>query len=230
MAQGDTKYCVARRGDRRCESQACGFFLPRDRRFAPYRAPSDFSRGGVSIAKNTPLCYSCLASVYPDSVVLKVRQEHLILAEVQRLCPDLETLFLKWDCPVAGGCSLKRPDMLWEMPRFYLQLEVDELGHIHEDNRERLEIIHDSMGGHSPGLVIRINTNNMLTKVQHTDGENKYRATNSFKPKMQEVATFINKSVLEGMGTDALAIPKCCTEDKVSVRKFFLDHTYSAKT
>ena len=112
------------------------------------------------MAKNTPLCYSCLASVYPDSVVLKVRQEHLILAELQTLCPDLENWFLAWDCPVAGGCSLLRPDMLWEMPCFYLHLEVDERGDIHEDNRQRLEIIHESMGGLRPGLVIRINTNN----------------------------------------------------------------------
>ena len=182
------------------------------------------------MAKNTPLCYSCLASLYPDSVMLKVRQEHLILAEVQRLCPDLETWFLAWDCPVAGGCSLLRPDMLWEMPRFYLHLEVDERGDIHEDNRERLETIHESMGGHLPGLVIRINTNKILTKRQHKDGELKYTATRQFSPNMQELATFINKSVLEGMGTDALAIPKCCTEDKVSVRKFFFDHTHSAKT
>ena len=182
------------------------------------------------MAKNTPMCYSCLASLYPDSVMLKVRQEHLILAEVQRLCPDLETWFLAWDCPVTGGCSLLRPDMLWEMPRFYLHLEVDERGDIHEDNRERLEIIHESMGGLQPGLVIRINTNNMLNKVQHTDGEHKYRATKHFTPNMQEVATFINQSVLDDMGPDALAIPECCTEATVSVRKFFFDHTHSAKT
>ena len=175
------------------------------------------------MAKNTPMCYSCLASLYPDSVMLKVRQEHLILAEVQRLCPDLTTWFLAWDCPVAGGCSLLRPDMLWEMPRFYLHLEVDERGDIHENNRQRLEIIHESMGGLQPGLVIRINTNNMLTKVQHTDGENKYRATTHFEPKMQKVATFIKKYVLDDMGPNALEIPKFCTEDKVSVRKFFLN-------
>ncbi len=58
-----------------------------------------------------------------------LRKEHIILAEVQRRIPELETYFLSWDCAIPGGCSLYRPDMLWDMFIFWFAIEVDEDGH-----------------------------------------------------------------------------------------------------
>ena len=59
---------------------------------------------------------------------------------------------------MAGGCSLKRPDMYFRFADRYLQLEIDENGHRRQscDNEDtRLEIIAADAG--VPGLVIRIN-------------------------------------------------------------------------
>ena len=133
------------------------------------------------------------------------------------MLPKLEHWFEEWDCPVAGGCSLKRPDMLWEMPRFYLHLEVDEGGDRHEDDRERLKEIHRSMGLHRPGVVIRINADGMLKRVKLRSGERAWKATKQFSERMKEVATFIEKEVLEPMGPDAMGIPQACVEREVCV-------------
>ena len=219
-AQGATEYCKAHGGGKRCESDVCLFYAdPRDRGPARYTAPCDKRHGTVWIQKGTPLCFACLGSVFPQCVTLKVRQEHLILAEVQRLLPELEQWFEEWDCPVSGGCSLKRPDMLWEMPGFYLQLEVDEGGEIHEDNRKRLDEIHHSMGKHRPGVVIRINAKGMLIKKQHRDGELKYSASGDFKDAMAKVVDYIQNKILAKMGDDGMGVPECCTEGRVGVHK-----------
>lgn len=196
---------------------------PRERGYAGYRAPLDKTYGNVFVKKDTPLCYTCLGIVYPKSVTLKVRQEHFILAEVQRLLPKLEHWFEEWDCPVAGGCSLKRPDMLWEMPRFYLHLEVDEGGDRHEDDRERLKEIHRSMGMHRPGVVIRINAEGMLTQKKHGGGERMWTATKRFSEGMKEVVTFIEDTVLKPMGTEAMGIPECCVKGEVCVHKLLFE-------
>ena len=103
------------------------------------------------------------------------------MVEIQRQLPELEKWFVEWDCPVAGGCSLKRPDMLWELPYFYFHLEVDEHGNSHEDDRGRLIEIQNSMGTHRPGFVLRVNSDKLLRKLQHTDGELKYTPSKYFK-------------------------------------------------
>ena len=219
-AQGSTDYCIKHGGGRRCESAACMAYADASLRgYARYAAPSDKLHGTVFIRRGTPLCYACLGSAYSDCVTLKVRQEHLILAELQRLLPGLEDWFLEWDCPLTGGCSLKRPDMLWEMPRFYLQFEVDEGGQRHEDSRERLDEIHSAMGGRLPGLVVRVNAEGMLRKKQHHDGEIKYTATPRFATVMEDVAAFLQKEVLDAMGSDGMGVPKCCAEGMVNVVK-----------
>jgi len=165
------------------------------------------------------LCYSCLGSVFPHLVTLKVRQEHLVLAEIQRRIPELWDYFEEWDCPIFGGCSLKRPDMLWELPFFFFIIEIDEGGNAHEDDRERLDRIHRDLGLHRPGHVLRINPEGMLAKRQHQDGEVKYAATKEFEGRMDVVEAFIRQRVIS---VDLLGVqnPYNCP---LLVNKLFFD-------
>jgi hypothetical protein len=88
---------------------------------------------------------------------MKVRKEHYVIAELERLVPELFAFRSVWDCPVPGGCSLKRPDKLYMMDDRYVQIEVDEHGHrdyVCFDEDTRLEIIAADVG--MPGVVVRI--------------------------------------------------------------------------
>lgn len=176
-----------------------------------YMAPTDT----LQVRAGTRLCYTCLGCLFPGSVTFKVRQEHLILAEIQRQLPELEQWFVDWDCPVPGGCSLKRPDMLWELPCFYFQIEVDEGGTNHEDDRDRLREIQTSMGTHRPGLVLRVNADGLLRKRQHSDGEFKYSATKNFKERMQNIVDYIRCNVAEP--GNAMAVPSQCASDSAAL-------------
>jgi hypothetical protein len=126
----------------------------------------------------------------------KVRKEHHILGEILRRVPELEAAAYhwQWDCPVQGGCSLKRPDMLFILAQFYIQIEVDEEGHegyscFNEDTR--LEIIAADTG--KPGVVLRINPDAepMLKRRKLKGGEVAWAATPSFAPIMDEVQSFL---------------------------------------
>ena len=99
--------------------------------------------------------------MYPNKAKLKVRKEQYVLAELQRLVPELEAFTHVWDCPVPGGCSLKAPDLLYKLPDRYLQVEVDENGHADKagvDEDTRLEIIAADVD--LPGLVLRLDPDN----------------------------------------------------------------------
>lgn len=198
--------CVAHGGVWRCESAACAFFKnPEERGAAKYFAPESISG---SIKKGDRVCFACLAALFPDKTKLKVRQEHMMLAEIQRRIGELEDYFVTWDCPVPGGCSMKRPDMLWRAPHFYFQIEIDEYGEIHEDSRERLlEIQNCSMEG-LPAMVLRINPTGMLTKRQHTNGEYMYTATSKFGERMHMIETYIRENVLEAMVSNNGVLPQ----------------------
>lgn len=57
-----------------------------------------------------------------------------------------------------GGCSLKRPDALFEWSDRYVQIDVDEEGHAGTEcdvEEARLEVVAADLD--QPGLVIRIN-------------------------------------------------------------------------
>ena len=90
-----------------------------------------------------------------------MRKEQYVLAEIERLVPDLTGFEQLWDCPVPGGCSLKRPDKLYALKDRYLQLEIDEQGHGSygcADEDTRLEIIAADV--QLAGLVLRIDCDN----------------------------------------------------------------------
>ena len=99
--------------------------------------------------------------MYPNKAKLKVRKEQYVLAELQRLVPELAAFTYVWDCPVPGGCSLKAPDLLYKLSDRYLQLEVDEGSHADRacvDEDARLEIIAADVD--LPGLVLRLDPDN----------------------------------------------------------------------
>ena len=155
-------------------------------------------------------------------MTLKVRREHLLLAELDRRVPELGDYLLTQDCPIPGGCSLKRPDILYEFPRFFVQVEVDEGGKEHEDDRDRLEKIRRDIGRTSLGFVLRINPDRMLNKIQHSDYEVKWTASKQFEPKMKTVATFIQEKILGPCGADRMGVPdEMNSENPIYVKKFF---------
>ena len=98
---------------------------------------------------------------FPDRAKLKVRKEHYVLAELERIIPELSAFVSVWDCPVPGACSLKKPDRLYMLNDRYLHIEVDEFGHQGNDcfdEDTRLEIIAADVG--LPGLVLRLDPDN----------------------------------------------------------------------
>lgn len=101
--------------------------------------------------------------------------------------------------------------MLWEAACFYFQIEIDEGGNRHEDDRERLLEIQTSMGRHRPGFVLRVNADGMLIKRQHSDGEVKYAATKDFDRRIQLIAAFIREHIVPHMIN--MTVPVQCRDD-----------------
>ena len=77
------------------------------------------------------LCWGCFTAIHPDLAKSKVRKEHFVLAELQRRCIDIFAKCRRttWDCPVEGGCSLKRPDLALDFDTHAVVVEVDEAQH-----------------------------------------------------------------------------------------------------
>jgi len=142
-AIGATDKCIAHGGGKRCGTLACSVF--------DVQSPGRYKQDGVYH------CWGCFVALYPEKAKLKVRKEHYILAEIDRLMPELSAFQSSWDCRVSGGCSLKRPDMIYNLGDRYLQIEVDEFGHACNDCYDedtRLEIIAADVG--LPGFVFRL--------------------------------------------------------------------------
>ena len=129
--------------------------------------------------------------MHPNLAKVRVRKEQYVLAEFQRLVPSLSGSPVTWDCPVPGGCSLKRPDLLYDLGEYYLQLEVDEDGHEEyscADEDTRLEIVAADLG--KPGYVFRIDPDTVpcFKKRRLANGESVLSATPAFQGLMAEVA------------------------------------------
>lgn len=134
----------------RCESPACAVYASHERGYVQYRV------------HGARLCASCCQSQYPDIARrgLSMRTELLVIAELERLVPELDESFaVLWDCP--PNCSTRlAPDRIWYF-RFgdrvdALHLEVDESGKEHEDDDARVAEIH---GGDEAGAswLVRFN-------------------------------------------------------------------------
>ena len=80
-----------------------------------------FRHGGLR------LCFFCYANADPTAAKMKVNAETAIVAELAKLVPGIVMAphdVPIWDCRVPGGCSLKRPDMLFRFEDRYIQIEV----------------------------------------------------------------------------------------------------------
>ena len=77
------------------------------------------------------LCWGCFVVNHPDLAKSKIRKEHLVLAELERRCPDVyeQRERTSWDCPVEGGCSMKRPGLALDFDAHVVVVEVDEVQH-----------------------------------------------------------------------------------------------------
>ena len=105
------------------------------------------------------LCWGCFTVNHPDLAKSKIRKEHLVLAELERRCPDVYKRCTRtsWDCPVEGGCSLKRPDLSLDFGTHVVVVEVDEAQHDEAncwDEDARLAVI--SADFQRPISVIRL--------------------------------------------------------------------------
>jgi len=103
-----------------------------------------------------------------------------------------------------GGCTLKRPDILFVFCdlNFYLQIEVDENGHEGydcADEDSRLELIAADLD--MPGVVLRIDPDEapLLKRRKMRDGETAWGATPAFSGVMFEIETFIRQLLRSGL-------------------------------
>jgi hypothetical protein len=124
----------------RCQSDSCSIYSKYERGFPKYRVNDQW------------LCTSCCQRQYPEvaSKGLQMRTELLIIAEVERIIPELNNaVAVIWDCP--ANCSTRvAPDRVWffemddgEMASIHL--EIDEQGQEHEDNDSRIAEIHNGL-------------------------------------------------------------------------------------
>jgi hypothetical protein len=125
-----------------------------------------------------------------------LRKEHVILAEIQRRIPELEKIFVAWDCPVPGGCSMYRPDMLWDMLVFWFAIEVDEDGHPQPDGK--YPAVQKSMNGRS-GILLRVNPDEpgskMCRSLRTSNGDKTFQASIHFNDKMDVIERVIRQVV-----------------------------------
>jgi len=119
-AKMETKFCVTHGGGPRCSLADVHQFddLPP---FAPYK-----------LENGDPACLFCTTNKEPwhEKVRTFVNREVLISTEVNARLPELAETAIRFTCDEAlGGCSRKRPDMLWDFGTAVLWLEVNERQH-----------------------------------------------------------------------------------------------------
>lgn len=139
-------------------------------------------------------CLACLEVKHPERVKWRVRKEQFVLAEIQALIPELWTYFVSWDCPVSGGCSMHRPDMLWDMFLNWFSIEIDENGH--DQAEGKYQWVTKSMGNR-PGVLLRINPDykdqKMFVKMKNSlpNSPFKFKKSNNFDDSMCQIESII---------------------------------------
>jgi len=175
-------FCKAHGGGIRCQSEACSIYeIPN---FGRYKHNGQY------------LCHNCFYQLYPDAASKKlfIRQEHLVLAEIQRLIEDdLNAISCIWDCPIK--CSLKVPDLMYELDDIYVSFEVDENGH--NQPIERILEFRNILD--KPFIMYRINPNlaekPLLKKNRLSNGESVWKATEHFEPLMNEFKNIVLEEI-----------------------------------
>ena len=105
---------------------------------------------------------------------------------------------------------MKRPDLLFLLPKFYIHIEIDENGHeqypcLEED--ARLELIAADIG--VPGLILRINPDiapPMLKRCKMASGEAAWKGSPAFLSRMDVIQNFLESTLLRDDAVDGLEV------------------------
>lgn len=167
-----------------CAGEACSIFDVSERRL------------GVKDG----LCWTCWNAAHPTLARSKVRIEHMVLAEVERLLPELqkEACDVVWDCAIHGvtDCTLRKPDMLWVFAtdngdRHSLHLEVDETND-HEDDDVRVADIQKATESLHHYLV-RVRMQGAFRRKRLSNGEPCVYAADSFDSLMVRLMSVLRE-------------------------------------
>ena len=150
----------------RCGTQGCSVYDIRERPIGKRISPD-----GIR------MCSHCFRSIHPDLNRLRVRVEHFVLADIQRIIPEMNKYLKIQDCPIPCGVSMERPDALYVVKdgKTLVQIEIDETPD-HENDKSRLMRILASTDA-VEHIVIRIHTHgtscipSMFTKKRLRNGE-----------------------------------------------------------
>jgi len=150
----------------RCGTQGCSVYEIRDRPMGKHISPD-----GIR------MCSHCFRSIHPGLNRLRVRVEHFVLADIQRVIPELNKYLRVQDCPIPCGISMERPDALYIINggKTLIQIEIDETPD-HENDKSRLMRILASTDA-VEHIVMRIHTHgtssypSMFTKKRLRNGE-----------------------------------------------------------
>jgi hypothetical protein len=165
------------------------------------------------------LCWGCFTALHPDKAKSKVRKEHLVLAELERLNPRIFDLALKrtWDCPVEGGCSMKRPDLLLDFRPWALVVEVDEDQHDELscwDEEVRLNVIAADLDKPLAVIRLRVDTpTQCFRRKTLSNGEPSWIASDLEFNRLMKRASGCMDSLLERFGRCGLPPATFITEE-----------------
>jgi len=201
---------------KRCVTEACSVYEEKDRPYATKINP---------VTQIFELCRDCSYKMFPGaSKRVQVRQEYLILSEVQETFPEMSDYFLVGDKRLPHQtCSTYRPDMAWAVGDTLLHIEIDET-ETHEDNVERLVSIHaaSDLKYHS---VIRFNAGDVtdsggevlfdacLTRFIDTDGEPRYKRAADWNRRMNILMACVEevfRACVEGNGCNVAGKRRLC--------------------
>jgi len=150
----------------RCETSGCSIFEIHERPISHH-----LSSDGIR------MCSGCYRSLYPELNKLRVRVEHFVLADIQRVIPHMTKYLEVQDCPIPCGVSMERPDALYvtKNGKTLVHIEIDETPN-HENDTNRLMRILASTDA-VEHIVVRVHTHqtvddpSMFVSRRLTNGE-----------------------------------------------------------
>jgi hypothetical protein len=153
------------------------------------------------MAPTEGLCFGCHRNEHPGKHPWKARREHLMIAELHRLLPELEPLLVVHDCPVPGACSLLRPDLFYDVGRAWLALECDEGGLAHRETHGKYDTFYRSLG-ERPILLVRVNADPMFRRQFVPGVGTSYQGNERFGLMMEQVARDTSRLLAIAMGDE----------------------------
>ena len=190
-AQGATDHCVEHGGGNRCSRLDV------------------HAEGGIDwpppvvyhMAPAEGLCFGCHRHAHPGTHPWNARREHLMIAELQRLLPELWPLVVVQDCPVPAACSLRRPDLFCDAGRAWLAFECDEGGLAHPEAPGKYEAFFKDLG-ERPILLVRVNADPMFRRQFVHGVGTSYQGNERFGPMMEQVAQEVGRLLKLAMGDE----------------------------